>query len=79
MFVLHPDRSLYNQQLAHQSSLFNQYGAGAAAGGFGGNFAGAGGNPNGFYAPNFAGSAAGFGPNGFHQSATIIPANPVNY
>lgn len=92
MFV--PKRSLYNQQLAHQSALFSQFGAGAAgagAGGFGGayggNFgagngagyggAGYGGVPNGFYAPNFAGSSASYGPHGVHQTASIIPANPV--
>lgn len=71
-----------NHQFAHQQDLFQQFAqAGAAGGAYGGGFggaAGAGGNPNGFYAPNFAGSSAAFGPNGHvHQTATLIPANPV--
>lgn len=85
--------SLLNQQLAHQANLYSQFNHGAAAGGQfgaagtggGGHYGGAGGHygagagtgGGGFYAPNFAGAAASFGPGGHHQAATLIPANPV--
>lgn len=65
--------SLYKQQLAHQQALFHQFQQQAQ----GANFGGAQGGPNGFYAPNFAGSSASHGPGGFHQTASITPANPV--
>lgn len=86
---LHLLHSLYKQQLAHQAALFNQFGQGQAGAAAGANYGGAGGGgfggapgngaagAGGFYAPNFAGSSAAYGPGGFQQSATIIPANPV--
>ena len=76
--------SLYQQQLAHQQALFNQWqhAAGSQYGGqYGGAYGGAGaagGVPTGFYAPNFAASSGSVGPGGIHQTATLIPANPVS-
>lgn len=66
--------SLYQQQLAHQQALFQQFQSQAQGGYFG---AGANGNNGGAYAPNFASSSGGFGPGGVQQTASIIPANPV--
>lgn len=75
-------QNLYQQQLAHQQALFNQWqhAAGSQYGGqYGGAYGGAGaagGVPTGFYAPNFAASSGSVGPGGIHQTATLIPANP---
>uniref|UniRef100_A0A6B2EAX2 Putative lectin-like domain protein n=1 Tax=Phlebotomus kandelakii TaxID=1109342 RepID=A0A6B2EAX2_9DIPT len=70
---------LINEQLAHQAALFNQinaagsrFGAPPNVGAVGGGEGGGGG----FYAPNYASASSSYGPQGYHQTANIVPANP---
>jgi len=75
--------SLYAQHLAHQAAVFSNT-AGASYdtpnrfGGAGGSSTGTF-SASGPYAPNFAGASSSFGPQGFHQTAAVYPANPVCY
>lgn len=66
--------SLYNNQLPHQSAFYNPALANTIP------------QQQGSYAPNyngqsngfgFAGASGSFGPGGYHQTASIYPANPV--
>lgn len=70
------NHSLYNNQLQHQSAFYNPALANTIPqqqGSYAPNYNG---NSNGF---GFAGASGSFGPGGYHQSASIYPANPVKF